>query len=77
MSLQFIFHKELFELLPRISSLINTADKFNANQIVCATVRAAMNSVTSVLNMTANQQEEFQSNLIDTFKAKNWVGDKK
>lgn len=66
-------NKESLAKLSKVAKLISNVEKFEANQMEQAVLRAMMNSRIAFDSMTSQEQEEFENNLIESFKEKNWI----
>lgn len=60
-------------MLSKITFLIERAEKFEANQMTCRAIQECGNSKIAIDEMTDIQLEEFENELIDTFKFFNWI----
>lgn len=73
MSIQSILNNQALVKLTKITSLIERAEKFEANQMTVRAIRECGNSKIAIDEMTDIQLEEFENKLIDTFKYFNWI----
>ncbi len=68
MPIQASFNNQAILQLPRISALINKADQKISNQMIDRTLRIVNNCTPCLNDMSANQKEDMQDQLIETFK---------
>jgi len=73
MGLQAILTKQAFEMLPRVLIEIESANDFESNQMTCYAERKLNNSRVALVDMTEQQINEFENDLIETFKFNNWI----
>jgi len=72
-NMQYQLNAQSINKLAVIKSLINNGNDFAANQMKSAALRAILNSNESIDSMSDKQVQQFENNLISTFKYKNWV----
>ena len=73
MSIQSILSNHAIDMLPKIKDLITSKSDQARSNLVSITLRACMNSRISLDDMNESQKEEFQNNLIETFKFKELI----
>ena len=73
MSIQSILNQEAIDFLPAIKELMNNANKFEANQMRCLTLRKCGNLNKSLIDMTDSEIKEFEDDLISIFKFHEWI----
>ncbi len=73
MSLQGQLNQAAIDCLPKIKEVIANAGDFEANQMEFMALRAMMNAHTPVSDMSAEQLDQFQNDMLDVFKYKNWL----
>ena len=73
MNIQSIFNEQCISSLPKIKKITKESAFFEANQIVCFTLRKAMDSKKAVSTMSDKEKKEFQEDLIETFKFNGWI----
>jgi hypothetical protein len=73
MTIQTLLNTTAISFFPRIKSVIESAEGFEANQINYATVQACNNAYKAIDSMTKEELEKFESDLIESFKFKNWI----
>ena len=72
-NMQYQLNAQSINKLAAIKSLINNSNDFTANQMKSAALRAMLNSSEPIDSMSDKQVQQFENNLISTFKYKNWV----
>jgi len=77
MTIQAQLDQRAIDMLPRVNAAIKEAKPFEANQMRCSTIRnccnASQNYRCAIAFMTKEELEEFENDLIDSFKFKNWI----
>lgn len=73
MSLQNSLNSDSLSKLTSVSEVISKAEKFEANQMREAVIRAMLNSNTAVDDMNEEELTKFESDLIDSFRFKEWI----
>ncbi len=73
MSIQAALNADSMNSVPKIKEAIANADPFEANQMEQQTLSAMMNSPKPIINMSDDELEQFQTNLIALFKQHNWL----
>lgn len=73
MSLQSLLTKQAFEMLPKVLNAIEAANDFESNQMACYAERKINDSKIALVEMTNEQIDEFQNELLETFKFKEWL----
>ena len=68
MSLQSQLNNDAITMLPLIKSAVKNAEAFESNQMINLTLKECLNSCTPLSDMSENQLEKFQTDLLDTFK---------
>jgi hypothetical protein len=59
--------------LPKIALLIDNAEEFERNQMICAVERACLDSHIALSDMTDDDKNRFENNLIEKFKFNYWI----
>lgn len=77
MSIQATLDGQAINKLPKIAELIKAAAKFEANQMTNKTIRNCLNSRIAIDKMNDKELNDFQDDLITTFKYFNWLKDAK
>lgn len=75
MSIQKTLDNMCIDALPKIKKIISKSGSFEANQMYCKTLHRASSSRIAIDSMTDSQKEEFQSDLIQEFKYKEWMNE--
>tara|TARA_R110002167_G_scaffold27695_5_gene94154 strand:+ start:868 stop:1104 length:237 start_codon:yes stop_codon:yes gene_type:complete len=73
MTIQNQFNNEALNMLPEIVAEIKKADQFGRDQIISKTLRECSNSRVSLINMNEKQLNEFQDNLLESFRYLEWI----
>lgn len=73
MSLQSELDQEAIDMLPKIKTEIKKAASFEANEMLCRTLRECMNSKIAMNSMNSEQLEKFQQDLLEIFEYNNWI----
>lgn len=73
MSLQKKLNDDSIAYLNQIPDLIAGAEPFEANQMRQYTLRLMNNSVTPIVEMSSSELDKFETDLVDTFKFKQWL----
>lgn len=73
MSIQSQLNAQSLDKLKAIKSVISNSDKFAANQIKNATIRAMLDSSLDIDSMSDKQLEQFEDGLIKAFEFKKWI----
>lgn len=71
--LQAILNQQAIDKLTRVSDFIKKADKFEANQMTCMTLRECLNSRVSIDDMNSEELKSFEDQLIKSFRNFQWV----
>lgn len=72
MSIQTTLNNQAINKLPKITELIKSAAKFEANQMTNRTIRELLSSEVALDNMNDEQLHEFQVDIINIFKHFGW-----
>ena len=73
MSIQAQFDEEAIAHLALVKSVIDNAEKFEANQMRFATLQKLSNCKPSVSEMTPSQVNDLEDELINKFTHNGWV----
>jgi len=73
MTIQSSLNAETINFFSAIKFEIKSAERFEANQMNYATLQACNNAHKAINTMTKTELEIFESDLIETFKFKNWI----
>ena len=73
MSIQSQLNNSAIAVLPKIAAIIERAEVFEANQMKYRALREINNSKIAIDSMTLVQLDEFQEDLIEVFKCRNWI----
>lgn len=77
MGIQGQLDQEAIDMLPKVKAEIEKASAFEANQMKYSTIQACCNASQryrcAIAFMTTEEIEEFQSDLIDKFRFKEWI----
>lgn len=73
MSLQGQLNQAAINCLPIIKEAISAAGDFEANQMECKALSLIMNADTPVSEMSAEELELFQADMLEVFKHYNWI----
>ena len=73
MSIQAALNADSMNGVPKIKEVIANADSFEANQMEQRTLRAMMDSSKPVVDMSSEELEQFQTELLDVFKHYDWI----
>ena len=74
MSLQAILNNQAIEALKIVAPVLQKIENFHEwNQAYCYTLRALCDSRTCINDMAAQELSDFQNDLLETFKYKNWI----
>lgn len=73
MSIQAALNADSMNSVPKIKEVIANADSFEANQMEQKTLRAMMDSPKPVVDMSSEELEQFQTELLDVFKHYEWI----
>ena len=76
-NIQARFNNEAIDMLPRVKKEILKATQFEANQMKCLTLAKCCNASQhyrcAIAFMTKEELKEFEQDLLDVFKFKNWI----
>lgn len=73
MPIQSILNEDAMSYVPRIRKLIEEAERFEANQMKEKALQMMSTISPCLQDMNILQIAEFETNLIETFKYKNWI----
>lgn len=73
MSLQSQLDQEAIDMLPKIKSEIAKAAFEEANAMRLKTLQYCMNSSKAIIDMNSKELEEFQDDLLEIFKYREWI----
>jgi hypothetical protein len=73
MSIQQRFDQEALDLCPEIKKLIYSAERAEANQMLCCFLRRCMDCTPALVEMSDEQKSSFQAALTSEFIYKEWV----
>ena len=73
MSLQAALNADSMDSIPRIKEIIANADTFEANQMEQKALREMMNSPVAIVNMSSEELDKFQTDLIEVFAYHDWI----
>ena len=73
MSVQATLNAISMNSVPKIKEVIANAEAFEKNQMVYKTHHEMMNSSKPVVDMTSEELEIFQDELIELFHFNNWI----
>lgn len=73
MSVQAALNADSMNSIPKVKEVISKADNFEANQMEQKAFTEMMNSPVAIVDMNSQQLEQFQDDLIEVFKFKNWL----
>lgn len=73
MSIQATLNEQSLAYLPRVVSIINHSESFEANQMKCKALEWMNTSLKPVAEMCEQEIGSFESALISVFKDKGWA----
>ena len=73
MSLQAALNAHSMNSIPKIKEIIANADSFEANQMEQRALREMNNSPVAIVNMSSEELEQFQTDLIEVFSYYDWI----
>lgn len=73
MTIQSQLDQIAINILPKIKSAIEAAEKFEANQMINRVLRECMNSSKAIDSMNESELNSFQDEVLETFKYNEWM----
>lgn len=73
MSVQEYFNRRAICLLDRVNAEIEKAEDFEANQMTNYAIRKINDAYKPIRIMTKTELKDFENDIIEDFKYKNWI----